>query len=342
MCFSVIVTVYNVEQYLNTCVDSILAQTFDDFELILVDDGSPDNCPALCDSYAAMDGRVKVIHQENGGVVNARKAGLMASQGEYIVFVDGDDWIAPTYLARGLELIRQTGTEMIVFDFSREYGDFSEVVREPAPEGLYGRVDIRKSIYPSLLMNSGMVHMSYSVFGKVFTRPLAEKGFLAVEPQITLGEDLLSVFPSYMGAENLYICHETMSFYRVREQSASHGFKMEHFGQIELVLKELEHLKEREPDLPEDFDEQTARYGAYMCFTLLVHAASDGRRDALGEIKRRLKSPSLRACIDRAEFEKITPKARLSYAFMRRNWVLPVYLLLRLSQYMKSIFKQNR
>jgi len=92
---SIIVPVYKVEPYLPKCIDSILAQTFTDFELILIDDGSPDGCPRICDEYAAKDERIVVIHQENAGVSAARNAGLDAANGEYIGFVDSDDWIEP-------------------------------------------------------------------------------------------------------------------------------------------------------------------------------------------------------------------------------------------------------
>lgn len=97
---SVIVPVYKVEPYLHQCVDSILAQTFTDFELILVDDGSPDNCGSICDEYAKQDDRVRVIHQENGGLSAARNAGIDAAKGEYITFIDSDDMISETYLKR--------------------------------------------------------------------------------------------------------------------------------------------------------------------------------------------------------------------------------------------------
>lgn len=90
--FSIIVPVYNVEKYINKCVDSILSQTFEDFELILVDDGSPDNCPAICDNYAEKDSRVKVIHKQNGGASSARNTGLCSEKGKYILFLDSDDY----------------------------------------------------------------------------------------------------------------------------------------------------------------------------------------------------------------------------------------------------------
>lgn len=95
---TVIVPVYNVENYIHRCVNSILSQSFRDFELILVDDGSPDNCGTICDNYAARDSRIRVIHQENRGAAAARNAGLNAATGDYIAFCDSDDLVAPKWL----------------------------------------------------------------------------------------------------------------------------------------------------------------------------------------------------------------------------------------------------
>lgn len=95
---SVIVPVYRVEKYLRICVDSILAQTYSDLEVILVDDGSPDGCPAICDEYAQQDARVRVIHQKNAGLSAARNAGLDLCQGEYITFIDSDDFVHPRFV----------------------------------------------------------------------------------------------------------------------------------------------------------------------------------------------------------------------------------------------------
>ncbi len=101
---SVIVPVYRVEELLRRCVDSILAQTHQNLEVILVDDGSPDGCGPICDEYALTDRRVLVIHQDNGGLSAARNAGLDAAQGDYIAFVDADDWIDPGMVAELLRL----------------------------------------------------------------------------------------------------------------------------------------------------------------------------------------------------------------------------------------------
>lgn len=111
---SIIVPVYNVEKYLRRCVDSILAQTFTDFELILVDDGSPDNCPAICDEYAEKDSRVRVIHKENGGVSAARNSGLEISCGEYIAFCDSDDYWDIDFLSELLSCMKTNNADVVV------------------------------------------------------------------------------------------------------------------------------------------------------------------------------------------------------------------------------------
>ncbi len=112
---TVIVPVYKVEQYLKRCVDSILKQTVEKIEVILVDDGSPDTCPVICDEIAKKDDRVRVVHKKNGGLASARNAGLTIAKGEYIVFVDSDDWIEPNMLEELLEKANNGNYDFIRF-----------------------------------------------------------------------------------------------------------------------------------------------------------------------------------------------------------------------------------
>lgn len=114
---SVIVPVYKVEQYLNRCVESILNQTYKDFELILVDDGSPDKCGEICDKFVEQDSRVKCIHKKNGGVSSARNEALDIAVGEYIYFVDSDDWIEPELLEQCVKSINLYGADIVIFDW---------------------------------------------------------------------------------------------------------------------------------------------------------------------------------------------------------------------------------
>lgn len=132
---SVVVPVYRVEKYLDKCVGSICAQTFADFELILVDDGSPDNCPALCDAWAQKDPRIRVIHQKNGGLSAARNSGIEAALGQYLLFIDSDDYIEPDMLRQLVCAAQRSGAQMTLCSLRYEdelgipflYPDFSSV-----------------------------------------------------------------------------------------------------------------------------------------------------------------------------------------------------------------------
>ena len=125
---SVIVPVYNVEPYLRKCVDSILAQSYSNLEVTLVDDGSPDGCGAICDEYAAKDARVRVIHKPNGGVSDARNAGLDIMTGDYVAFVDSDDWIDKQHLSSMYALVNG-GADIAVSDVQLVRTDETEICR---------------------------------------------------------------------------------------------------------------------------------------------------------------------------------------------------------------------
>ena len=120
---SVIVPAYGVEQYLPRCVDSLLAQTYPNLEILLVDDGSPDRCPQICDDYAARDSRVRAIHKRNGGLSDARNAGMAAAKGEYLAFVDGDDYVDPEMYAALAQALRDTGDKLAICGFKKVRDD---------------------------------------------------------------------------------------------------------------------------------------------------------------------------------------------------------------------------
>lgn len=186
---SVIVPIYNVEPYLSRCVDSILAQTCQDYELILVDDGSPDGCGAICDQYALRDSRIKVIHKANGGLSDARNAGLEIAQGEYIAFIDSDDWVTPDYLAKLLNGLAETGADICECEIIRTDGSVSvgeetlgettcydtqcamqlliqdTVLRQHVWNKLYRRDTIGDTVFPNGKTNEDEF-WTYQVFGR--------------------------------------------------------------------------------------------------------------------------------------------------------------------------------
>ena len=142
---SVIVPVYKVEPYLDRCVASILAQTYPNLEVILVDDGSPDNCPALCDAWAQRDARIRVIHKKNGGLSDARNVGLDAASGAYISFVDSDDYIAENFIETLYDLLHEYHTDISAVHWKLVYADAPEVPAPPSSRN----VTLFKVLMPS-------------------------------------------------------------------------------------------------------------------------------------------------------------------------------------------------
>lgn len=181
---SVIVPVYKAEKYIHRCVDSILAQTFTDFELILVDDGSPDNCPVICDEYAAKDCRVRVIHQENGGVSRARNMGLRCANGEYITFVDSDDYIDAAFLSEAMADARSSCLDLYIAGH-RQIGDGGYrkdfVVAQDIEKHT---IDLTEGEAVDLLANNYIASSCGKVIKKAFI------GDIEFDPRMNFGEDL--------------------------------------------------------------------------------------------------------------------------------------------------------
>ena len=151
--FSVIVPVYNVEQYLDKCLASILGQTYKDFECIVVDDGSPDNSSAIIDKYVKQDQRFKVIHQQNMGLSAARNAGLDIAKGDYIAFIDSDDYIADDYLEKFALKIASTDADIVICGFINVFKDYQKTVCFEAPSTEVIKQNILADIWPSFPWN---------------------------------------------------------------------------------------------------------------------------------------------------------------------------------------------
>lgn len=171
--FSIIVPIYKTEEYLEKCIDSILKQTYKDFELILVDDGSPDKCPFICDEYKKKDFRIKVLHKKNGGVSSARNQGLCMATGEYIWFVDSDDYIEPDALQKLNEVQQKPGADLCVFNSKLE------------------EIECLDSINNFFNQYYFTYKLGFEPWNKIYRREIIQKYNLEFDTQETIGEDLL-------------------------------------------------------------------------------------------------------------------------------------------------------
>ena len=330
--FSVIVPIYGIEPYLCQCVDSLLMQSYENFELILVDDGSPDRCPEICDSYVQKDRRVRVIHKPNGGLVSARQAGIQAAMGEYVDNVDGDDWVSPQMLERMQLRIMESGADIVMMSHYLAYEDRTVAVAQTFPNGFYDKAAMEREIYPNMLLNEEMQHIDYFLCAKAFRRSLITPYQLAVDRRISFGEDAACLMPALFAAQSIYISDEPLYYCRNRLTSISRNFQPKLYEHLIYLSQSLEKLAESSPM----FSSQVDRYICYLCFVLLVGAAEAGAQDALPKIKSYLEHPILRGHICKAVFGKITPKTRISYFLLRHARTKEAYTFLRLCSMMKG------
>lgn len=212
---SIIVPVYKVENYLPKCMDSILAQTFTDFELILVDDGSPDDCPALCDAAAAKDARIRVIHQKNGGLSAARNAGLDAARGAWIGFVDSDDYIAPEMYEVLYQAVQSTGADLALCDYA-------EVDETGAPcQSMHIRLEKKDFTGRDLLKNATDSTIQ-PAWNKLYRRAVfAQLRY----PEGKLNEDLFLIPEICLNTQKAVVVPKALYYYVQRGGSIMSGNK---------------------------------------------------------------------------------------------------------------------
>ena len=209
---SIIIPIYNVESYLRCCLNSILAQTFQSWEAVLVDDGSKDTCGSICDEYATKDGRIRVIHKPNGGLTSARNAGLAMASGEWVMYLDGDDWIEPEMLELLLRKGEETGADIVMGDFLFAYPDRDVPYRFP---------DWDNSKTTSL--NRYITSVWACVCGGIHRRSLYEEHQLQSPQGVTYCEDFHLIVRLCYFARKVVNVHRPFYHYRQQEGSVMHN-----------------------------------------------------------------------------------------------------------------------
>lgn len=234
---SIIVPVYKSAKYLSECVDSILKQTFQDFELILVDDGSPDDCPEICDEYEKKDDRVIVIHQKNAGAAAARNAGLEIASGDYIGFVDSDDYIEPYMYERMIHKANKYNCDLIVCDCLKENKTTSAIYTHEVQGGYYDSKEYKEKYFPILLILPNIEYpLTISNWACIVKRDVLIRGNIRYQEGIRFSEDWLFGSLVALYSENLYYMKsEYLYHYRMNEDSVTHTFRLdkwEHYKKL--------------------------------------------------------------------------------------------------------------
>ena len=244
---SVIVPIYGVEAYLPQCVDSVLSQTYSAFELILVDDESPDRSPEICDAYAAKDSRIRVIHKRNGGLSDARNAGLDVATGKYIYFLDGDDYVHPSLLETLVPLM-EAGNDMVAF---RHWNAYSDGRLEPGRE-----IDVCGYHLDTPEERKNFIHtqllpckLGWEAWSRIFLREKIERyGLRYADNRVIFSEDLYFSLCYCAHAEKIQTINDCLYYYRLRQDSIMGvQIKKSNIGRIHNLCKAvLEYLQKFE------------------------------------------------------------------------------------------------
>lgn len=322
--FSIIVPVYKTEAYLHQCVGSILGQTYQDFEVILVDDGSPDRSGAICDEYAANDDRVTVVHKENGGLVSARKAGMAACRGKYVVNVDSDDYVAPDLLARVAEVIQAHCPNVVMFDLMRFSEDGQTPLKNLLPNGLYTGADM-ETIRANLIQDgNGEQTLLYNLCAMAVERTRYIPHQSAVPESISRGEDLVVSTPLLASCETVYIMDYFGYFYRSNPTSIMNTFRVSEIDQIKQLVS---YMSER---MGAAYEQKLDVYTLTHYFDFLDRAMLRGYK-TYRQIIRQTYDEELTARIRRA---RTTGGLKLKVIFflMRRRYYTALWLLRKIKK----------
>ena len=207
---SVIVPIYKVEQYLEACVDSILAQTYQNIEVILVDDGSPDRCPEICDNYLSKDSRVKVIHKPNGGLSDARNAGLDIAKGDYYCFVDSDDILPNHSLMTMHDLLTEHDSDMVIAGFERFHDESGEVFFSTESDGIITHVYNQEEAFRDFYRDG------CQAWAVLYKRCIHEHIRF---PKGEINEDEAIIFQILENCSRVVVTNRVVYSYRCREES---------------------------------------------------------------------------------------------------------------------------
>jgi glycosyltransferase involved in cell wall biosynthesis len=218
---SIVVPIYNIESFVAECAESLINQTYHNLEIILVNDGSTDNSGQICDHYAKKDDRIKVIHKPNGGLISARKTGLKMSSGEYVGYVDGDDWVEPEMYENliGQAILHQA--DVVVAGHKENLAGRIEILHNQIEKGVYKGGDLEEKVFSRMLYSGKFSQFgifSY-VWGKLYKRSVLYPNQMSVDESIFIGEDAACLYPTLLDSQTIVVLDSAHYHYRQRVDS---------------------------------------------------------------------------------------------------------------------------
>lgn len=255
---SVVLPIYNVEKYLDRCIESVVRQTYKKIEIILVDDGSPDGCPQKCDDWAKRDGRIKVVHKKNAGLGYARNTGIENASGEYICFFDSDDYIADDTIEKAYEAVKKENADIGIFGFSTvdKKGNVTNVIAPKTKCQKYVGENVLTTFLPDLISwnpdNGVATDLRMSAWTALYSMELIQRNsWRFVSEREIISEDVYSLLDLYRDVKTVVVIPEAFYFYCENETSLTHSYKKDRYNRIKYFYEacidkcdQLEYSKE--------------------------------------------------------------------------------------------------
>lgn len=283
---SIIVPVYNAEKTIQRCVESILGQDFQDFELLLIDDGSQDTSGELCDAFARQDARVRVFHKENGGVSAARNLGLSQAQGVYLQFLDSDDWITADATTMLVRTAREYRCDLVISDFYRVVGDRVSHKGDIQEDAVLSREE-----YAAHMMERPADFYYGVLWNKLYRREIVERHHLRMNPEISWCEDFMFNLEYIRYAERFYALQVPIYYYvKTKGSLASQSLSISRTVKMKLMIFESYHQFYKEV-----LDEESYERCRAKVYRFLLDAAGDGAVPPLLPTSQRLGDERVRA-----------------------------------------------
>lgn len=324
MKFSVIVPVFRVEKYVYECLESIRRQTFEDFECIVVDDGSDDMCPQICDSFAEKDGRFKVIHKENAGVVSARKTGSIAAKGEFIICVDGDDFVDIKLLENLSELIDYHQPDIICFGANKYENSIISSFSSAVKSGVYENDNLQR-IFNSYMyepqlggINDGRI--LFYIWCKCVKRELYLSCQKKIDNKIPSGEDAVFTLVLRQKVSKAVFSDYCGYFYRVNTNSVERTFNEKCFDKLDFLTNEMRRIS---PDMEKKIDVFYLYRALKFC---LMAAQKLSYKDYMVYIKKEMNSERV-SVIKNAELYNHTKASFIKCYLIQHCMWRTIYLL---------------
>ena len=335
---TVILPIYNVEKYLNRCITSVVNQTYSNLEIILVDDGSPDRCPQICDEWSKKDNRIKVIHKKNEGLGFARNTGIENSTGEFICFFDSDDYVALDTVEKAYRVALKEKAEIVTFGYNQVKSDGKiKNTFIPHPRKLlYEGDEIQREFLINMIgpnMHTGEVtNLWMSMCGALFSMKLIQKnGWRLVSEREIISEDIYSLLILYKRVKKVAVLPESLYFYCENVESLTHTYKKDRYEKIKhfysACLKtcdDLNYCSEVQQQLKYPFLSNTI-----AAMKMVVSAENQSEKEKLKILKNIIEDEILQKVLHEMPLEKERPARRLLLSFIRKKRYRCCYFLIK-------------